>query len=194
MTTCDHDNYNGVTMAENPKVIVLSEQLRGQSFELTETRYDVGRHEDCAICIPDPTVSNHHCTLLKENGDSGYTVKDEGSTNGTRVNGVRLQSGDQQKLVNSDILQVGAIEMLYDSEEQGDASAASTRTGINLQSTAGTTSISDVPNFSPFGENKESWRKKKTFAALCIKGAVVLLVFAVLVIIAVLLYKLLTVV
>ena len=177
-------------MAENPKIIVLSEQLRGQSFELIQERYTVGRSEDCDICIPDPTISGHHCTLVRDTGSSsGYLVEDEGSTNGTRVNGVRIK--DSQELVNSDIVQVGAIEMLFDSEQKGATSAASTQTGINLETTAGTTTISEVPNFSPFasGSGLRSGQSKGSTAAIA--AVIGVLVIAVLVVLGMLLYRLL---
>ncbi len=135
-------------MAGNPKVIVLSEQFRGQSFELTEPQYTVGRGEDCGVCLPDPTISSHHCTLQRT-PDGRYLLIDQGSTNGTRVNGVRVK---EQELANSDIVQVGAIELLFDSDVKGDTGAASTQTGINLQTSAGTTMVSEIPNFSPFNE------------------------------------------
>lgn len=89
-------------MVGAPRIIVLSEQLRGQPFELVEDRYTIGRGEDCDICIPDPTVSSRHCVLSKdENGE--YTVQDQGSTNGTLVNGVRVE-GEAQVLTNADVL------------------------------------------------------------------------------------------
>ena len=172
-----------------PKIIVLSEQLRGQSFELTKDEYSIGRHEDCAICIPDPTVSNHHCSLVR-NDDGSYSARDEGSTNGTRVNGVKIQ---EQALVNSDILQVGAIEMLYDSEKQSSTSTPSTQTGINLQNTAGTTAISQVPNFSPFGSRSGLAGGKNKLPTYIMAGIIGVLVLAVLVVLGMLLVKLLTV-
>jgi len=177
-------------MAGNPKIIVLSEQLRGQSFELTQDRYTVGRHEDCTLCLPDPTVSNHHCTLVRDPESGGYKVLDEGSTNGTRVNGVRMQS---QKLVNSDILQVGAIEMLFDSEDKSGTGSASTQTGINLQNTAGTTTISEVPNFSPFGSGSGLQSSQGKTSSSLIAAIITVLIIAVVVVLGLLLYKLLTV-
>lgn len=141
-------------MADNPKLIVLAEQLRGQSFELTEDRYSVGRAEQCDICIPDPTMSGTHC-VLKRDEDGGYTVTDEGSTNGTRVNGVRI---DSQKLTHSDILQIGGVEVLYDSGEKVVTENLSTQTRINLQETSGGQPVTDMANFSPFGSRTQGTR------------------------------------
>ena len=144
-------------MADNPKLVVLAEQLRGQSFELTEDHYTVGRSEECDICIPDPTMSGTHCTLERDE-DGGYIVSDEGSTNGTRINGVR---SDRQKLSHSDILQIGGVEVLYDSGEKVVTSNLSSQTQINLQETSGGAQLSDMPNFSPFGSRSQGQRLSK---------------------------------
>ena len=165
-------------MAGNSKIIVLSEQFRGQSFELTEERYTIGRSEDCGICLPDPTISGHHCTLQRT-PEGGYELIDEGSTNGTRVNGVRMKN---QKLVNSDIIQVGAIEMLFDSDLKTESGSASTQTGINLQTSAGTTMISEVPNFSPFAKPAELGGGKGGLSSLLAVGLIALLVIVALVV------------
>jgi predicted component of type VI protein secretion system len=168
-------------MADNPKIIVLSEQFRGQSFELTENTYTVGRAEDCGICLPDPTISSHHCTVQRSPSGSGYQLLDAGSTNGSRVNGVRVK---QQDLVNSDIIQIGAIEMLYDSETRSESDAASTQTGINLQTSAGTTMVSEIPNFSPFDEHSDVHGGKGGLSSLLTVGLIGLLVVVALVVLA----------
>ena len=103
-------------MAGTLKIIILSEQLRGQSVELVKDEYTIGRTEDCDICIPDPTVSSPHATLVKTD-DGVYEARDAGSSNGTRVNGVRIDQAGKP-LAHSDILQVGGVEMLYDSWDQ----------------------------------------------------------------------------
>lgn len=132
-------------MAGTPKLIVLSEQLRGQSFELSAESYTVGRTEACDVCIPDATISGHHCTLERlPNGSFG--VHDHGSTNGTRVNGVKVEGDEVQPLVHSDILQVGGVEMLFESENRR-SDGSTTQTVINLQDTeTGDLPVSEMPN------------------------------------------------
>ena len=116
-------------MSNNPKLIILSEQLRGQTYELVDGKYSIGRASDRSICIVDPTVSGLHCELHKD-PDGGFTAVDENfSTNGTRINGVLIS---RQKLVNSDILQVGSIECMYDCETNTPSSVISTQTHINI--------------------------------------------------------------
>ena len=116
-----------------PKLFILSEQMHGASFSLTNERYTLGRADDCDICISDPTISGHHCSLIRmENGK--YAVQDNGSTNGTKVNQQPAESGVTIPLNNSDILQVGGVEILFediDGERIGDR----TISVINLNNT-----------------------------------------------------------
>lgn len=175
-------------MARSPKIIILSEQLRGQSFELTEPRYTLGRAEDCDICIPDPTMSSHHSTLVQSNGQN-YIIEDNGSTNGTRVNGVRVES---QELTNSDIIQVGAVEILYDSAEKSVTSMLSTQTGINLSETAGDLTLEEMNNFSPFETSAEvGTESENRIVSWLISGGIGVLVLAALFVLALLVMKLL---
>ena len=110
-----------------PRAIILSEIMRGKSFELTGEVYNIGRTENNDICIPDGTLSSAHCQLVKD-GDT-FRVIDQGSTNGTRINGERVM---EAHLKSSDILQVGGIEILYDSEDQAVKQSNTTQTNINL--------------------------------------------------------------
>ena len=118
-----------------PKIQVLSEGAqRGTSFPLTKETYSLGRAESCDICIPDSTISGHHCTLI-QGEDNTYSLRDEGSTNGTRINGEHVEEGVEVKLNNGDIFQVGGIELLYDSGENTHVEIGRTATVINLDDT-----------------------------------------------------------
>ena len=172
-----------------PKVIILSEQLRGQSFELTDDQYTIGRTEEQAICIPDPTVSSLHATLLRQ-PDGDYLIQDNGSTNGTRVNGVRIESGDTHPLVHSDILQVGGVEMFFDDEDSQTGGGPTTQTVINLEDSQSGVPVSEMSNFSPFGSHAGRSDSKKTMIVL---GTVIgLLLAAVLVSLVFLVFKLIS--
>jgi len=71
----------------------------------------VGRVDDNQIQVEHASVSGHHAILKLDGQD--YSIKDLDSTNGTRINGERVT---QQKLRRNDILRLGNIELLYDSE------------------------------------------------------------------------------
>ena len=127
-----------------PRVIILSEIMRGKTFELTESLYTIGRTEDKDVVIPDGTISTLHCELCKD-GDS-YIATDKNSTNGTRINGIRIT---EQRLCNSDILQVGGIEILYDSEDKANTTSITTHTAIDLEHSAGTFVKGNMSNIDP---------------------------------------------
>ncbi len=51
----------------------------------------VGRHENCDVTIGSPRVSRQHCCLALDR--EALIVRDLGSSNGTWINGVRIDSG-----------------------------------------------------------------------------------------------------
>src|SRR5690349_25071138 len=60
----------------------------GARFTSEGQRVIVGTHESCALALGDPTVSRFHCELAV--GDGAVVVRDLGSKNGTRINGVAI--------------------------------------------------------------------------------------------------------
>ncbi|RIK05301.1 MAG: DUF2662 domain-containing protein [Acidobacteria bacterium] len=68
----------------------------------------VGRQPDSTIVLADPNVSRRHAEVRPQ-GD-GYVVVDLGSTNGTRVNGVRVT---EQRLADGDQLTFGNTQMYF---------------------------------------------------------------------------------
>lgn len=94
-----------------PKLHILSGVLEGKSFELTEERISVGRALDNNIRLEDGTVSHHHAMFVLESGD--YKLRDLNSTNGTRINGLRIV---ESKLHNGDAVRFGSVEMRYESD------------------------------------------------------------------------------
>jgi pSer/pThr/pTyr-binding forkhead associated (FHA) protein len=50
----------------------------------------IGTAADCDICLPGPYVSSRHCRLVHAGGH--WTIEDLGSTNGTFVNGTRIDN------------------------------------------------------------------------------------------------------
>lgn len=105
-----------------PKLVVLSEGFTGRSYELKTDRTTVGRVDDNAFAIPEPSVSSHHCEILLKGND--VVVKDLDSTNGTFVNDERIT---EAVLRAGQILRLGQLEMRLESGtgSSGPASASS---------------------------------------------------------------------
>ncbi len=138
-------------MAENPRVKIVSKDLQGQTFELSRQEHTLGRLEECDICIPNSAVSSRHCIMTKEE-DGDYLLSDLNSTNGTIVNGKAV---DEVKLEHSDIIRIGAVEIIYESpirkgRKKPNMPSDDSRKRIDLQTTLGSTAVAESPNFSPF--------------------------------------------
>src|SRR3954453_7718858 len=58
-------------------------------IDITKDLTIVGRKEDCDFRLDHKSVSKMHCVLVKTDGL--IVLRDLGSTNGTRVNGVRVR-------------------------------------------------------------------------------------------------------
>jgi pSer/pThr/pTyr-binding forkhead associated (FHA) protein len=160
-----------------PKLIVLSEKMRGKSFELIKDIHTAGRSDERDICIKDPTISSHHCDFIKT--ESTYILRDNDSTNGTRVNNVQITVEDYE-LKNSDIIQLGAVEILYDCEDKSVTTITRTQTGIDLNnSEGGLSTVRDMENFSPFAR-KDSKNALSQKVLVAVIGLTVLGIVAVL--------------
>jgi hypothetical protein len=70
--------------------LVLHEGADGSEFAITDVPFTIGRGRECQLRPAHTLVSKKHCVLRKR----GYrvTLADLGSTNGTFVNGVRVQA------------------------------------------------------------------------------------------------------
>ena len=90
-----------------PPVITVPD---GQRVELHEGHYVVGRHLECDIVISDSNVSRRHAEFVCAGRD--VIVRDLGSTNGTKVNGV-LVKGDQL-LQHGDVIGFGTAQIRFE--------------------------------------------------------------------------------
>jgi hypothetical protein len=81
----------------------------GERFALTESIITIGRHPDSNLVLADPNVSRNHAEIRPQ-GEQ-FVVVDLGSTNGTRVNGVRV---DSQVLRDGDEVAFGNTRMRFE--------------------------------------------------------------------------------
>jgi FHA domain-containing protein/uncharacterized protein DUF1707 len=70
--------------------------------------YTVGRAPDCDLVLDHPTVSRYHARLRRD--PDGWVLVDAASTNGTRVNGWRVEGAQQVR--HGDRVSFGALTLL----------------------------------------------------------------------------------
>lgn len=93
---------------EHPSLIWRPKLGDEQVFPLDRTLIKIGRHDENDIMLAGPTVSARHATVRRE--QVGVVIEDEGSLNGTFVNGQRIE---QQLLEDGDQVQIGPHLLLY---------------------------------------------------------------------------------
>ncbi len=70
----------------------------------------IGRHADCEITLSDSNVSRRHAEIHRDN--SGWILKDLGSTNGTAVNGTKITS--PRYLSDGDVISVAGNHVRFE--------------------------------------------------------------------------------
>ncbi len=81
--------------------------FKDQMFELQDGELTAGRSRTCDVSVKDPSVSRRHVVLKAENGK--ILLKDLGSSNGTFVNGERIEESGE--LRDGDTLELGDAEL-----------------------------------------------------------------------------------
>jgi hypothetical protein len=80
----------------------------GETFPLDADRVEIGRSPESDVFLDDVTVSRSHAVLVKD--ESGYSIEDGGSLNGTYVNRRRVEKA---KLEDGDEVQIGKYRLTY---------------------------------------------------------------------------------
>lgn len=82
----------------------------GERMALGQKVVSIGRLPECTIPVADTNVSRRHCEIRP--AGSAYVVVDLGSTNGTKLNGVRIQG--ERTLADGDIVSVGILNLRFE--------------------------------------------------------------------------------
>jgi DNA-binding NtrC family response regulator len=86
---------------------------KGKSVEITSS-LTIGSRPDSDLRLEDPTVSRKHAEISRT--AEGFLLQDTGSTNGTFLNGVRV---DRAYLRDGAVVTVGETSMVYSTGEDG---------------------------------------------------------------------------
>ena len=118
----------------NPRLLAISGSFEGTSFALDKTEISIGRDKANDIRIPDRSISRRHCLI--ESNETGFTITDSGSFNGTFVNGGAIKTGT---LNHGDRVTLGDVRFLFfeheTENEPGGANRIEFASEINTGST-----------------------------------------------------------
>lgn len=90
-------------------LVISSQGNPSETITLDQPRVVIGRGAHADVRLPSRAVSDLHAVLKVEVGE--VVLIDEGSTNGTRVNGVAIPRGRRKSLRSGDVLQVASYEI-----------------------------------------------------------------------------------
>jgi pSer/pThr/pTyr-binding forkhead associated (FHA) protein len=89
------------------KLIFTDPSFSGRTYDLSLEKTTIGRSESNVLVIRDDSVSARHCEILVYGSE--VIVRDVGSSNGTFVNGARLQN-QQTFLKSGYTISFGTVE------------------------------------------------------------------------------------
>jgi pSer/pThr/pTyr-binding forkhead associated (FHA) protein len=133
-----------------PKLILTTESQGKVAYEFAERSITIGRAPDNMIVIDDPSVSSRHAQL--ELVGETHRLKDIGSTNGTKVNGVPIT---ETVLKFEDRIRFGAIEARFEPDVHGSQPLPELES-IEAKPAEASAAPTSFANASPFRERSTS--------------------------------------
>ena len=93
-----------------PVACQLTDKASGKTWRIACDSTVIGRDEAHAdLVLGDSNVSRRHAELTRN--ATGWRIADLGSTNGTRVNGMRVS---EQDLANGDTITMGLVTLMFE--------------------------------------------------------------------------------
>lgn len=139
-----------------PNITILNGDEIGKSYRWAADQIRIGRNSANDFVISNASVSGEHCII--ERCDGGWRVKDLDSTNGTRVNKVRITMTTVHR---NDVINLGDIALSITGDDVPEADPGVTenvdsipRTTIVMRPT--TASSRPVEGFTKKSESKKT--------------------------------------
>ncbi len=108
--------------AARPRLVIANEAIRCMA-PIDKVNFIIGRKgEGTSLVLEHKAVSTAHAAITFEN--RRFHVEDLGSSNGTFVDGERLESGQKQELVSESHLRFGSVDALFVIEADAEGRSA----------------------------------------------------------------------
>lgn len=106
---------------------ILEGPESGKSFSFDRIEITIGRTMENDVVLPDPGISRQHVSIRDKGG--AYILKDLGSSNGTILNGRRI---DEEEVIKSgDIIVVGGAQVRFEGVSGDNGGQRSGRTAAS---------------------------------------------------------------
>jgi len=106
-------SFAAPSVADGPRLVATAGAYSGNIFPLSGPSSDIGRDTANAVALPNDTnASRRHATI--QGGGGQFTLVDNGSSNGTFVNGVRVAAQTPQQLRPGDEVQIGQTRFRFE--------------------------------------------------------------------------------
>ena len=89
------------------KLVVVGGKQAGMEIPVRRSKFLIGRGEDCHLRPQSHTISRKHCLIRTDQGTAA--IEDCGSTNGTLVNGEKIEQ--RREINDGDRIKVGVLEL-----------------------------------------------------------------------------------
>jgi hypothetical protein len=117
--------------------LVLTEgDKNGQKFDLKTGVTRIGRRAENDVILVFPSISGTHAEILQS--ADGLELRDLGSTNGTRLNGKRIQS---KRVYRNDIFSFGDVSVMLEGDDVPTAPPLDDHEAVDISSIPRTTVI-----------------------------------------------------
>ena len=114
----DKTVFLGSPVPEKYPVLVSMDPGKQENIVLDRERMTVGKQkEQVDIFLQDPSVSRIHASLEKSGED--WYLRDRGSTNGTFLDGLRLEEGEKKKLLDGAEISFSGRRFYFHSDSTG---------------------------------------------------------------------------
>lgn len=84
----------------------------GQALRFSGSRIVIGRDTDCDVVFTQPIMSRRHA-MIERNNRGEYCIKDLHSSNGTFVNGQKVENDESVALSPGCLIKVGSVELKF---------------------------------------------------------------------------------